>query len=158
MQVRGARAGDCATLTAIAHEAKAYWGYRAEELYAWRDELTVAPESLLALATFVARLEGEIAGFFQLSAPADILELEHFWVRPKHMGQGIGRALLALAVREASAAGCRQLHIDADPNAEPFYLACGAVRSGAKPAPIDGQPLRVRPQLVLSASTPECNR
>jgi hypothetical protein len=40
--------------------------------------------------------------------------------------------------------------IDADPHAEAFYRACGALRIGGVAAPIDGQPQRVRPQLVLS--------
>jgi hypothetical protein len=43
----------------------------------------------------------------------------------------------------------RPATIDSDPNAEPFYLACGAERTGAIPAPIAGQPARVRPQLVV---------
>jgi len=39
--------------------------------------------------------------------------------------------------------------VDADPNAESFYLACGADRCGEVPAPIRGEPGRVRPQLAF---------
>jgi hypothetical protein len=58
--------------------------------------------------------------------------------------------MLSAALREVHAAGLDQLQIDADPNAEPFYVACGARRVGERPAPIAAQPLRVRPQLVLA--------
>ena len=39
------------------------------------------------------------------------------------------------------------LTIDADPNAELFYLAYGAIRTGTIAAPIEGVPDRVRSQL-----------
>ena len=62
---------------------------------------------------------------------------------------GIGRALLAHAVNTARFAGASSIIIDADPNAEPFYVACGAVRRGIVAAPVVGDPARVRPQLSL---------
>jgi GNAT superfamily N-acetyltransferase len=39
---------------------------------------------------------------------------------------GVGRALVAIAVREARAAGCEWLHVDFDPHLRSFYFAaCG---------------------------------
>jgi hypothetical protein len=46
-------------------------------------------------------------------------------------------------------AGGNALAIDADPNAEAFYLAKGARRIGEIAAPIEGHPDRVRPQMLL---------
>ena len=154
MHIRRAHDHESEALSLIAQEAKAHWGYAVEVLAAWRADLTVSRDSVRGLPTFVAELEDGIAGFFQLGVSGGELELEHLWVRPSHMGKGIGRALLEQAVREATSAGYPDLHIDADPHAEPFYLACGAVRSGSRPAPIPGEPGRVRPQLVISVRTP----
>jgi len=40
--------------------------------------------------------------------------------------RGVGRALVAIAVREARAAGCEWLHVDFDPHLRSFYFAaCG---------------------------------
>lgn len=40
--------------------------------------------------------------------------------------RGIARALVAIAVREARAAGCEWLHVDFDPHLRSFYFAaCG---------------------------------
>ena len=47
-------------------------------------------------------------------------------------------------------AGRTSLAIDSDPNAEPFYLACGALRFGSVPASLRDQPDRFRPQLRLA--------
>ena len=150
MHIRSARVQEHDGLTRIALEAKAHWGYRAEDLARWQADLTVSPGSLAQLQTFVAELDGQIVGFFQLSFTPGGPALEHFWVLPAHMGKGIGRALLERALREAAARGKGDLHIDADPNAEGFYTACGAGRIGEKSAPAAGQPDRMRPQLVLS--------
>ena len=48
--------------------------------------------------------------------------------------------------------GVANLAIDADPNAEAFYLANGARRVGEDAAPIEGLPGRTRPQLLLPVS------
>lgn len=154
LEFRRARPDESDALTALAHEAKRHWGYRDEALASWRNDLTVAAETLGDRPTVVVEIDGELAGFYQLSTTGAVVELEHFWVRPAYMGRGIGRALLEHAAHEASDAGFEELQIDADPNAERFYQACGAVRYGTLPAPIDGQPQRVRPQLVLRTDRP----
>jgi GNAT superfamily N-acetyltransferase len=151
MHIRPAQLDEHEALSRIAHKAKAHWGYRPEDLTNWHAELTVSPESLAQHPTFVAEVQDHIAGFFQLSFPPEGPELEHMWVLPNDMGQGIGRGLLERAILEVAKRGHDRLLIDADPNAERFYVACGAVRIGDKPAPAVGQPQRVRPQLVLIA-------
>lgn len=50
-----------------------------------------------------------------------------------------------------SSRGAVEITVDSDPNAEAFYLACGASRRGKVPAPIAGEPHRVRPQLAFNA-------
>jgi GNAT superfamily N-acetyltransferase len=152
MAIRRAQVDEHEVLSRIALEAKAHWGYCAEDLARWKADLTVSAISLAHQPTFVAERGRCIAGFFQLSFASDDPELEHFWVLPEFMGRGVGRALLGRAVQDAAERGHIKLVIDADPNAERFYTACGAVRTGEKPAPVVGQPNRVRPQLVLSAN------
>ena len=57
--------------------------------------------------------------------------------------------MLGRCVERLAAAVAATLHIDADPNAVAFYLACGAVRVGEVAAAIEGEAGRVRPQLRL---------
>jgi hypothetical protein len=50
-------------------------------------------------------------------------------------GTGAGRRLFEHASRTASELGFTQLSIEADPNAEGFYLAMGATRLGERRSP-----------------------
>jgi predicted N-acetyltransferase YhbS len=97
----------------------------------------------------VAAVGDEIAGFYSLVPSNHSWKLNHLWVLPQFMDRGIGRALVAHALETAVRGGASCVTVDADPNAESFYLACGADRCGEVPAPIPGQPGRVRPQLAF---------
>ena len=133
-------------------QAKGYWGYTANQLEQWRDSLFTAPQSIERWPTFVAEDQGRVIGFAQMDPDLEIWELVSLFVLPAHIGRGVGRALLKEALITAKQAGQFVLHIDSDPNAESFYLACGAVRFGAEPAPIEGDSARIRPQLQLHTS------
>ena len=155
MHIRRALENEAEVLSALAFKSKAHWPYSASQLDAWRDALAVSAAEISSRPTCVAEVEARPAGFFMLlPASSDCWQLEHFWVAPASMGRGVGRALLAHALGMAADAGAQTLAIDADPNAEPFYLACGALRVGTVAAPIEGAPSRKRPQLLLSIKQP----
>lgn len=152
MHIRRAGAQDAEALSALALRAKAYWGYAESELEAWRPSLELSAEAVLSHPTFVAQLDGRVFGFYSLVPSASSWELDNLWVAPEHMRRGFGRKLVLHAVQTAAAGGATSVAVDADPNAEPFYLACGAKRIGEVAAPIAHQPYRVRPQLVFGAT------
>ena len=70
------------------------------------------------------------------------------FVDPPAIGQGVGGALFSYLTAVASDLGFHRLTIAADPNAEPFYLAKGAVRIGGVPS--GSVPGRVLPLLALA--------
>jgi GNAT superfamily N-acetyltransferase len=152
MCIRPARADELGALSSIAWSAKAHWGYTGSQLDAWRDALTPSEPGVRSRPTCVAERDGELAGFYQLDLSSQPVELAHLWVHPRFMREGVGRALLAHAVASLASRGIASLHIDSDPHAAPFYLACGATVVGVEAAPIEGQPDRVRPQLRLSTT------
>jgi GNAT superfamily N-acetyltransferase len=78
----------------------------------------------------------------------------HFWVEPDCMGQGVGRALFADALREAARLRCRELRIESDPNAEPFYRKVGAIPRGRVAAPVAGERGRWLPVLTCPLAVP----
>lgn len=150
IRIRAARIGEARRLSELALRSKAHWSYTAEQIKRWREDLRVTPLQIRKSLVQVAELDGVVAGFFVLEGAAPDSSLEHFWVLPAMMGRGVGRALLARAAALAAAGGASAILIDADPHAEAFYQACGAIRVGTLAAPIDGQPERLRPQLRLS--------
>ena len=145
MQVLRANPQQAELLTYISTSAKSHWGYAEDVIASWLAQLTVTPSSIAEHPTFVAVGSKDVLGFYQLILGAGITTLAHLWVLPAHMGKGVGRSLLTHALQQAGT----PLHIDSDPHAELFYLACGAVRVGQLPAPIAGQPDRKLPQMKL---------
>ena len=150
MIIRPALFSEADSLARLAWRAKALWGYPVDVLEQWRVELSPTETSINTLPTFVAELDGDVAGWCQLGMNDTPVELDHLWVDPDFMRRGVGRALIAAACEHLRAHNVRMLVIDADPNAERFYLHCGAARVGQIAAPIPGQPNRFRPQLELS--------
>jgi GNAT superfamily N-acetyltransferase len=136
-------------LNRLARESKAHWGYTEAQLDRWAGDLTTRPDTLATWPTVVAVADGQLAGFAQVDPTREPWDLVSLWIRPAFMGRRIGATLLREVRALARRAGVQAIHIDADPNALGFYRACGAIEIGAVPAPIEGQPSRVRPQLRL---------
>lgn len=128
--VRAARPGEAALLSELALRSKGHWGYDADFLAACREELTLTEDELGVRRTRVAEVDGEVLGLSTLEGAPPVGELGMLFVEPAAIGRGIGRLLMAHLLEEARAAGFIRLRIDADPSAEPFYLAAGAVRVG----------------------------
>jgi GNAT superfamily N-acetyltransferase len=147
--IRRAVPDDAEHLTAIALAAKRHWGYSAEWLTGWAPALTFDAAQVERLDAFVIEEGGVIAGFYATLPGAPRWTLDHLWVRPAHMGRGLGRRLIAHALARARAAGADGLDIEADPHAEPFYARLGARRVGEIAAPAPGAPDRRLPLLAL---------
>lgn len=141
--IRRARPADSSELTRIAHASKRHWGYPDEWLELWRESLTVDPAYLETREAWVALVDGTPAGFTAIARHDDRWELEHLWVLPERMGQGLGRCLLAHAAAGAREAGATYLLIVSDPYAEPFYLRMGAIRVGEEASLPTGRRLPV---------------
>jgi Predicted acetyltransferase len=73
--------------------------------------------------------------------------MEHLWVLPNAMGQGVGRALFTHAVQRAKAFGVEAIEIECDPNAEGFYERMGATRIGGNVTKMERQQ-RILPVLI----------
>ncbi|HEU0013094.1 MAG TPA: GNAT family N-acetyltransferase [Longimicrobium sp.] len=147
-RIRPARPDEARALTALAHASKRHWGYPEHWIASWRDALTLTPERIASEPVFVAAEGEDLLGFYALEMQDGACSLEHMWVHPTAIGQGIGGALLAHARATAASLGADTLVIDSDPNAEAFYTRMGATRIGEVPAPVDGIP-RVLPRLTL---------
>jgi GNAT superfamily N-acetyltransferase len=156
LNIRRALPEEAGLLTVLMRASKAQWGYDAQQMAAWEQDLLLLPEQLERDSVFLAEWpeadDRRVAGFYTLlrdgSKPA--ARLEHFFVDPALQGRGAGSQLWRHALQQARLAGCQLLEIDADPNAEGFYLARGARRVAVVAAPIAGNAVRIRPQLQIA--------
>ena len=160
-QIRKAVPSEAETLTRIAHDAKRYWGYPENWIQHWKDQLTITPEFIDANEVYLAISGDEVAGFYAIvevgppnaggSSPGKA-ELEHMWVKPDHIGTGIGKELLIHAIETATFLDAAALEISSDPNAEGFYKRMGAKRIGEITSEIEGQP-RTLPHLSIDLTS-----
>lgn len=147
ISIRRATPSDSVRATEVARKAKAHWGYPADWLARWHEGLAITESDIDRHATWVAEVDGQVAGVCQIQGDTGRFLLEHVWVDPAQHGRGVGRALVEAA--RTSVNGL--LHIVADPNAERFYIKLGAHRVGEVEAPMPGAPERKLPLLELHA-------
>ncbi|MGH1365747.1 MAG: GNAT family N-acetyltransferase [Calditrichia bacterium] len=135
-------------LTDIAQASKSHWDYPACWLEIWRDGLTITPQLIDKWAIIVAEDDGQPIGFFAIIDLGKTSILEHFWLLPEHIGKGYGRQMLNQLKATAHTMQIEQLVIDSDPQAEPFYLHCGATPTGLAISLLEGT-VRTLPIMTL---------
>lgn len=134
MKIRPARPEEAAALSALCFRSKAYWGYDEAFMEACRDELTLHPDDVQRRRTTVAEHDGRIVGVYTLDREPPVAEIGLFFVSTGEIGTGVGRRLWEHLVARARQLGFDAISIEADPNAEEFYLRMGAVRVGEAPS------------------------
>lgn len=154
IRVVRARPEQAGRLTQIAHAAKSYWGYPAQWIEMWHNQLTITGQFILQNSVYVAvddddagdgsSAEGWVPlGFYALCGEGDTVALEHLWVQPRSLGAGVGRLLFEHAVHFAADAGAKRIEIESDPNAEGFYQRMGAQTVGEVTYEMAEQPRRL---------------
>lgn len=147
-----ARPSQSERLTRLAVQSKRHWGYPDHWIEAWRGELTVTPESISRSETWVAVRSDSLVGYYMLRQADDgLASLDHFWVLPSAIGQGVGSCMMAHVLERARSCGWTQITVVSDPNAEGFYLKHGAIRTGVERGTVCGQE-RVLPVLSFPIS------
>ena len=132
--IRPARPEEHEDISALALRSKGHWGYSAEFLESCRAELTYGVADCGSGRMWVAEIEGKVIGFCLLQGEPPSGELTALFVDPSAIGTGCGKLLLRHVLREAAERGFTRVHLDADPEAAPFYLHFGAVRLGSTPS------------------------
>lgn len=148
--IRRADSSEAEQLTDIAHAAKRHWGYSENWIEKWSADLTITPDFIANNEVFVAMVNNEIAGCCALVVTGNLAEIEHMWIRPEHMGSGVGRALFEHTRDRARELQLPVLELSADPNAEGFYERMGAKRIGDVPAGMNGAAARVLPRMRIN--------
>jgi GNAT superfamily N-acetyltransferase len=135
---------------ALAVRSKAHWGYDAAFMALAAPALQISEDRILSGLAIAAEVDGKPVGVAALAPPddADIAELEHLFVDPAAMGQGVGAALLSEVFSLARREGARAIRVLSDPQARGFYERHGF--RWTHDAPSDAIPGRVLPVLQRS--------
>jgi len=148
-------------LTDISFGAKRYWDYPSHFYEIWKDELTITKNYITSNEVYIHKDVHRITGYYSLVILAEPLKiagvkltaglwLDHMFVTPSLIGQGIGRKLFNHCIKTNSAKKHDLLHILADPYALEFYQKMGCRKISEFPSTIAG---RTTPYLHYSLST-----
>lgn len=129
--IRKAREDEGEVLTALSMRAKQSNGYDDAFMARCRDELAVTATRLAADEYWVAESD-RVCGCASLSVRPDgkTAQIHSFFVEPDFHGMGVGKMLWSKLRDRAEALSLDSLCLDADPNAEPFYIKMGFSRIG----------------------------
>lgn len=134
MKIRPARPDEAAHLTALARRSKAHWGYSDKFMAACAEELTITPERIERETYLVTEEENTVIGMAGIATCDEGWEVCNMFVDPGHIGGGLGGKLFRALLAEGRKLGIETLHIDADPNARPFYERMGATFTHMTPS------------------------
>ena len=101
-----------------------------ENLLAHPEYLVLSPEGLAEGRTYVAELDGQLAGFATWAETPGGVELEDLFVDPAYMRRGIATALVEYVVDVLRKRGVRRLEVIATLYAFDFYRAAGFTGCG----------------------------
>lgn len=155
MQIRNARPGEAASLTALCVRSKAHWGYDAAFMTSSAATLKVNEDDIAVGRVLVAIDEaGRVLGMACVVSDGEVADLDALFVDPPAIGGGAGRALFDAAAGLARQQGAGRMTILADPNAAAFYERMGA--RYLRNAPSDAIPGRTLPfyEYDLTSRTP----
>ena len=130
IRIRKGGLADADQLTEIAHAAKQFWGYPADWVKLWQQDLTITVQYINENPVYVAECDRAVAGFVGLDIQGVEAEIDHLWVLPEYMGLGIGRHLVYCVLDHCKSRGVERLSVASDPNAVEFYRRMGAVHQG----------------------------
>jgi GNAT superfamily N-acetyltransferase len=142
-RIRRARPDEAQALTELCWHSKAYWGYD-DQFMAWvQANMNITEEQIAEAWIYVCEeADGRVLGFYhlrRLDAPTSGLHLEDLFIEPDAIGKGYGKLLFDHAAALTRELGGDNFTLEADPNAEPFYLKMGCIRTGEHESSIPGR-------------------
>lgn len=134
--IRRAKPNEAGAVSRLIFRSKAYWGYDADSMERFKNELTVSAEDISDHAAYVVEdCDGNVVGFARMVpiGPREA-EIDYLFVDPATIRKGHGRMMVEHVLQTARTQGIKTIKIVGDPNSEAFYLAIGARRVGATPS------------------------
>lgn len=139
--IRPAKQDEAIILTRISFASKNHWGYPQEYFDIWKDELTITPDYIEKNTVYVYEIGPAVAGYYSVvNLPEEIdvtgiklpkgYWLEHMFIVPRHIGEGIGSTMFCHLRDQCSKIGISELGILSDSHSKGFYekMECRYIR------------------------------
>lgn len=134
--IRKARSTENEILTKLAIASNRYWHYPEDYHAIWDRELQMDPSHIERNIVYVAECDDLIIGYFSIvhirincSLGCRFVNkgywLENLFIRPEHIGKGIGSSLVAFARSLCREMEVRELYVFVEPFSKGFYDKMG---------------------------------
>lgn len=138
--IEEAHIDDSQALTDLTFRSKAYWGYSANQMEIWREDLQVSPAYIEQNHVFRLTDSGDLIGYYSYFAIEGVkVKLDNLFVDPAYIGKGYGKQLFLDFVARMRHVNVDHITLDADPHAELFYKQFGFEVIGQKPSTVPGR-------------------
>jgi ribosomal protein S18 acetylase RimI-like enzyme len=131
MKIKKASINDNEILTEITKKSKAYWGYSEEQLLKWSNNLTISREYIESNSVFTLVINDKIVGYYSyiIKEEKNVI-LDNLFILPENIGKGFGKYLMTDFLNRMKNENFEKITLDAEPNAENFYLKIGFKKIG----------------------------
>ncbi|MDR6845834.1 GNAT family N-acetyltransferase [Flavobacterium granuli] len=131
MEIKEASTNDNEVLTEITKKSKAYWGYSEEQILKWSDNLTISKDYIENNFVFKLVNNNEIVGYYSfiIKEEKNII-LDNLFILPEYIGKGFGKYLMIDFLNRMKNKNFEKITLDAEPNAENFYIKIGFKKIG----------------------------
>lgn len=137
MKTRIALDTDLEFLNGIIKASKAHWGYDDDFMKKFMENFGLTGDYISRRSTYVVSVETNTVGLYSFSRNKDHqLELDHFFLHPDYIGQGIGKIMWEHCVESAKSHKDPFFLLWSDPSAEGFYFKMGCEKIGERKSPM----------------------
>jgi ribosomal protein S18 acetylase RimI-like enzyme len=131
MKIKEASINDNEILTEITKKSKAYWGYSAEQILKWNNNLTISRDYIENNSVFKLVNNTEIVGYYSyLIKEEKNVILDNLFILPEYIGKGFGKHLMIDFLNRMKNEKFEKITLNSEPNAENFYLKIGFKKIG----------------------------
>ncbi len=137
-------------ITQLTKRSKGHWKYGAAQIDLWSDDLTITAQYIADNMVYKLIQNDHIIAYYALlQLPESILKIDNLFVDTNAIGKGWGKFLMEDIFAKAKKMTAQKITLDADPNAESFYLHFGFETVGKIPTSIPGRFLSIMEKVIL---------
>lgn len=118
-------------LTEITKKSKAYWGYSAEQIENWSEQLTISKNYITSNNVYKLIIDNLVIGYYSyIYLNNKEVKLDNLFVSPDYIGKGFGKLLMYDFLKRIRNSDGTKIVLDSEPGAENFYKLFGFIKVG----------------------------
>lgn len=113
----------------LLRKSKQHWGYDENFINTFMDLYKFTADQITAIKTYLMISEDKVLGMYGFKINTNNeLQLDSFFIDPEYIGQGLGKKMWLECINTGLKYNRGSFVIEADPNAEEFYIKMGCYK------------------------------